>query len=126
MKTPQEIAFSVYNTLINVVDDVYDEVVPKAFDFKKKEFIVFRVESTRPRYDFDNGSTTSATVYVECYVKNKANGVKNTAGIKVLTEGVMQAMQNLSMRVSLSNLRPSSNVINDYNAQVLIFNVLTK
>lgn len=126
MKTPQEIAMSVYNTLITAVDDVFDEVVPSNFDLKKKQFIVFRVESARPRYDYDNGSTTSATVYVECYYKNKANGIKNTAGIKVMTEGVMQAMKNLPMRVSLSNLSLSSKTINDYNAQVLIFNVLTK
>jgi hypothetical protein len=125
MMTPQDIAFDVYDVLVTASENVYDERPPKALPNNHNDFIVFIVRNFNPMYDYDSGSIFQAAVFVECYIKNKANGIKNTAKIKEITDLVMTSMSgSTTFRASLSEIRPDSKQINDYHAQVLIFNII--
>ena len=125
MMTPQDIVFELYDALITASETVYDETVPKSLPANLKDFIVFKMPSFKGKFDYDNGSIYSSMVLVECYVKNKANGIKNTARINELSVAAREAvLGSTGFRASISGMRPESKQINDYHAQVLIFNII--
>lgn len=124
MTNPQDISVAVYTDLMTLVDNVYDESVPKSMA-NLDEFLVYFVNNARPMYGFKTGDTTSFLLIVECYVKNKANGIKNTARLRDLTSSVQnKLLSNSEMSVVLSSSRIEPSSVKDYHAQALIFNII--
>lgn len=126
MTTTADISIGLYNALYGVVsENVYDAEVPNMLPDTVKDFIVYNVDSVRPMYDYDNGSTVRSYVQIECYAKNKANGIKNTAKIKELLDGLNTLVKNNPpYRMSLSSIQPMAKRINDFNGESIIYNIL--
>lgn len=128
MKQLNDISIEIYNALLGYVsNNVYDEYAPKKITESATDFIVYNVGYVRPRYDYDTGEAFRSYVMITCFAKDKANGIKNTAKLKSMSDALTEAVGNIStLRMSLSSIEVSSTRIEGYTGQTIIYNIYKK
>ena len=126
MTNTLDISIGIYNALYGVVSEyVYDESVPKSLPDGCKDFIVYNVGSVQPAYDYDVGTIVKSHVVINCFAKDKANGIKNTAKLKQMIDSLITAVESISSyRMSLSSIQLSSHKIGNYHGQSVIYNII--
>lgn len=125
MKSLNDISIEIYNALIgNVSNNVYDEYAPKKITETANDFVVYSVGYVRPQHDYDEGEAFRSYVMITCFVKDKANGIKNTARLKTITDNLRLAVKSINtLRMSLSSIEVSSTRIEGYTGQTIIYNI---
>jgi len=128
MKQLNDISIEIYNAINGVVSlNVYDEYAPKKITETATDFIVYNVGYVRPRFDYDSGEAFRSYVMVTCFAKDKANGIKNTARLKTMSDALNEAVKGIStLRMSLSSIEVSSTRIEGYTGQTIIYNIYKK
>lgn len=127
--SPADIAIIIHNILLdNASEYVYDGM-PNNLPEKAKAVIVYEVGFVRPMHDTESGQAKRGFVAINCYHKNKANGVKNTSGIQQLIVAVDEAIKDstqTSLRLSLSSIESPARKMADYQGQTIIYNIFKK
>jgi hypothetical protein len=128
MKALNDISIEIYNALLGYVsNNVYDEYAPKKITETATDFIVYNVGYVRPQHDFESGEAFRSYVMITCFAKDKANGIKNTAKLKTMSDALTQAVGSIStLRMSLSSIEVSSTRIEGYTGQTIIYNIYKK
>lgn len=121
-----DISMDIYNALYGVVSEhVYDETVGKAIPESIKDFVVYNIGSVKGAYDYDTGSIIKSHVVINCFAKDKANGIKNTAKLKEMIDNLVGVMVSMNgYRFSLSSIQMSSHKIGNYHGQSIIYNII--
>lgn len=119
-----DISISVYKALYGTAsENVYDESVPNKLP-DVDSFIVYYVGYVKPAHDYDTGESFRSYVMINCYAKNKSNGIKNTAKLKSVIEAAQSAITALPYRASISSIQISTDRIDNYHGQTIIYNIL--
>lgn len=126
MTNPSDISIAVFNGLVacSATSEIYDETAPKKLADSINSLIVYEIGFTLPAYDYSTGVSTRSYAYINCYAKDKANGVKNTAGIKAVVDAVTSNFKMSSYRVSLSSIQSQSRELQGYHGQTIIYRIL--
>lgn len=119
------ISIEMYNILNGTVSlNVYDEYIPRKLAENLHDFVVYNVGYVRPMHDFDEGESFRSYVMITCFAKDKANGIKNTAKLKTMSEALMGAIKsNRTFRMTLSSVEVSSTRIEGFTGQTIIYNI---
>jgi len=126
MTNPQDISMGIYGILNGTVsDNVYDETAPNKLPDNCTDFVIYDLGSFKPAYDYDSGSISRGFVSIHCFAKNKSNGIKNTAKLKLMADACTNAINtNILFRASLSEIQVTTRGIGDFHGQTIIYNIL--